>query len=74
MITARTFLLVLALGLCALISYDITKAIRTGVARGRTGRIRRATRPEAFRVYIIADVLPLALCLGTAIWTITGNG
>jgi hypothetical protein len=74
MITARTFVLVLALDLRALISCDITKAIRTGVARGRTGRIRRATRPEAFRLYIIADVLALALCLGTAIWAITGSG
>jgi hypothetical protein len=57
MITAPTFLLVLALGLCALIFYDVTKSVRTGVARGRTGTIRRATRPEAlFFCQTLADL------------------
>jgi hypothetical protein len=72
--TSRIFLLIIALGLCALISYDITKAVRTGVARGRTGTIRRATRPEAFRLYVIVDTLALALSLGIAIWALAGNG
>jgi hypothetical protein len=67
MVIARTFLLVLTLSHCALISYEITKTILPRVARGRTGRIRRTTRSEAFRHYMIADVLALALCLGIAI-------
>ena len=72
--TARIFLLFFALGLCALISYDITKVVRTGIAHGRTGTIRRAARPEAFRLYLIADAFGLALCLGIAIWAIAGRG
>lgn len=74
MSTARTFLLILSLGICALISYDIAKTVRIGIARGRTGTIRRATRPEAFRLYLIVDALALALCLGIAIWAIAIPG
>jgi hypothetical protein len=72
--STQVFLLIAALGLCALISYDITKTVRTGNARGRTGTIKRATRPDAFRDYIIGDVIGLALCIGVAIWAIVGRG
>jgi hypothetical protein len=72
--STQLFLLIAATGLCALISNDITKAVRTGNARGRTGVIKRATRPEAFRDYIISDVIGLALCFGVAIWAIVGIG
>jgi hypothetical protein len=68
------FLLIAALGLCVLISYDITTAVRTGNARGRTGTIKRATRPDAFRDYIISDAIGLALCTGVAIWAVVGIG
>jgi hypothetical protein len=71
---SRVFLLILALGLCALITHDMRKAIRTGEARSRTGTIRRATRPDTFRLYIICSVLTLALCFGIAIWAVVGNG
>ena len=67
------FLLIAALGLCALITHDMTKAIRTGETRSRTGTIRRATRPDAFRLYIVCAVLTLVLCFGIAIWTIAAN-
>jgi hypothetical protein len=71
---SRVFLLILALGLCALITHDMTKAIRTGETRTRTGTIRRATRPDAFRFYLICAVLTLAVCFGIAIWAVVGNG
>jgi hypothetical protein len=67
------FLLIAAVPLCAVISYDITKSVHTGKARGSTGNIERATRPDAFRDYIIGDAIGLALCLGIAIWAIAGT-
>lgn len=50
------------------------EGIRTGNARGRIGKIERATRPDTFRDYIIGDAIGLALCLGIAIWAIAGLG
>ena len=58
------------LELCALTSYDMTSAVLRDSARGRTGTIRRAARPDAFRRYLIADAIGLALCLGVAVWAI----
>jgi hypothetical protein len=68
--TMQTFLLILALGLCALISYDLTNTIRSGKARGRTGIVERATRPDAFRRYIVGEAIGLALCVAIALWAI----
>lgn len=70
--STQLFLLIAAVGLCVLIFHDITKTVRTGNARGRTGTIKRATRPEAFRDYIIGDLIGLALCMGIALWAIVG--
>jgi hypothetical protein len=68
--------LILALGLCVWIAYDMTKAIRTGKAgatRYRFGVITRRGRPDAFRRYVIADAIGLALCLGLVIWAAFGH-
>ena len=58
------------LELCALSSYDMTEPVRADSARERTGTVRCATRPDAFRRYLIADANGLALCLGVAVWAI----
>jgi hypothetical protein len=66
--TSKDILLFAAVSLGVFISFDVTTAIRTGRARGKFGTITRARRPDAFRRYIIGDVIVLAFCLGVTIW------
>ena len=58
------------LELCALTSYDMTEPVRADSVRERTGTLRRATRPDVFRRYLMADANGLAVCLGVAPWAI----
>jgi hypothetical protein len=58
----------MALGLAALVTVDLVKALRTGKARGRGGTITREGRSALFKRQVIGDVIVLLFCAGVVVW------
>ena len=70
--TERQALILLAL--CLLgggwTTYDLISALRTGKARGRWGStITREGRPKAFRTWVVAQYVVVALFAAGFVWS-----
>jgi hypothetical protein len=61
-------LILLALGLSAIVIFDLVRTLRSGRARGKFGTITLKTQPDRYWRYVYWDYAVLGLCAVMIIW------